>query len=269
MFKMIPKFKNTIQIVKSYGIKRCLFNYFSILISDACVVSFRKSGRTWLRVMLAKILSLKHDIKNLGLEVHLMTLFKSAPNVFFSHGGSTANLDFRKLLKRKKIILLVRDPRDAIVSLFHNHTKRTVLYKEGISEFIRKPDGEFKKMIVFMNNWAEEVKNRKQGLLLIKYEDMQKDIYKELKKVLNFLNINVDDTIIDEAVRYGSFENMRKMETSGAFKDARMRPRNIDDENSYKTRKGRVGSYKEELNEEDISYLNTEIKTKLDPIFGY
>lgn len=269
---MIKKFKTALFILKTCGIKSCLSNYFSILISNACVVSFRKSGRTWLKMMLAKVFALKYGINKTSLEIQMMTLFKPAPNVFFSHGGSSVSnkkLDFRRILKRKKIIFLVRDPRDVIVSLFHDWTKRNIHYEGNISDFIRNSSFGVNKIIDFMNNWIAEGDKRKEDFLLVKYEDMQENSHKELTKILDFLNIKVNDQILNEAIRYSSFENMRKMELTGKFKDRRMRPENINDPNSYKTRKGKVGGYKEELSKEDITYLNRKVKENLNQLFRY
>lgn len=269
MFKNI---KSIIHTIKTYGVGSCFFNYFSILISDVCVVSFQKSGRTWLRMMLAKVLALKYNTEKIRLDTQFMTLFKPEQNVLFSHAGCTQNndrLDYRKIFKNKKIIFLVRDPKDEIVSLYHDHTKRNFWYKGHISNFIRDPKWGLKKVIAFMNLWAEEMNRRQKDFLLIKYEDMKKDTHKELKKILNFLRIEADDKIINKAVEYGSFKNMRIMELNREFKDWRMQSGDIKDPNSYRTRKGKIGSYKEELNKKDIEYLKKEIKEKLNPIFKY
>lgn len=269
---MLKKVKSAVYAIKSYGLKKCFVRIFSVLISDAYIVSYKKSGKTWLKVILAKVIALKHG-SEMKLDTHLMSLFKSTPNIMFSHAGSTKKnniliLDFGKLLKRKKILFLARDPRDQIVSLFHGTTKRTFLYKGNISKFIRDSELGINKLIDFMNYWAKEI-DKKEDSLIVTYEDLRKDTNKELKKILDFLKINVDDNIIDEAVNYSSFNNMRKMELAGTFNDFRMLPVNKKDSNSFKTRKGKVGGYKEELSKEDIAYLDKEIKEKLNPIFGY
>lgn len=273
--------KSVIRAIKGYGIKSCFNNVLSILISDACVVSFLRSGKTWLRLMLAKVISLKQGNKKINLDLHFMTLFKSTPNILISHGGCTyilhagqdhnSNMLFlRNMFRKKKMILLVRDPRDIIVSLYHHHTKRYSFYKGDISTFIRDPEWGIKRIIKFLNFWAEEMDRRKKDyFLLLRYEDMKKDTQKELKRVFNFLGIQVSERIINEAVEYASFENMRKMELSKEFKDHRMRPKNDKDYNYNKVRKGKVGGYKEELKKEDIDYANKEIKENLRKELGY
>ncbi len=247
-------------------------NAFSYLVSDAHVVSYRKSGRTWLRMMLGRVISLKYNIPHDKLETQFMTLFKSAPNVVFSHAGCTKSdnkIDFRRLLKRKKIVFLVRDPKDDIVSLYNDYVHRAQSYTKSISEFVRDEKQGIMPLIRYMNGWVEEMERRSDDFLLVKYEDMKEDPARELKRVVRFLEIDVSDEVIADAVEYSSFQNMRKMEVQNTFKDARMRTKDTGNVNAFKTRKGKVGSYKEELSQEDITFLEQEIGAQLHPTLGY
>ena len=73
---------------------------------------------------------------------------------------------------------------------------------------------------------------------------------------------------INEAIEFGSFDNMRKMEINKTFKDKRMQARDKNNVNTFKTRKGRVGSYKEELSSKEIKFINEEVRS-LAPELGY
>ena len=59
------------------------------------------------------------------------------------------------------------------------------------------------------------------------------------------------------------------MEMAKEIKDYRMLPGDITDPNSFRTRKGKVGGYKEELNHDDMIYINKELNDKLNPFFDY
>ena len=74
---------------------------------------------------------------------------------------------------------------------------------------------------------------------------------------------------IKTAIEFGSAKNMRKMEEQKTFNDKRMLPANKDDPNSYTARKCKLGSFKEELLEEDLEYITNEMNSKLDSFFGY
>jgi len=274
LMEMEKKRNSVLYAVETYGLKSFLRNVFSIAISGAAAVSFQKSGRTWLRLMLGKVLSRQYGIKEIRLDTEYMTLFKPVHNILFSHAGCTKKdnkLNFQKIFRNKKLVLLVRDPRAVMVSLFHDHTKRNLWYEgNNQSEFIRDRDWGLAKLIKFMNGWAEEVKKRKEGeVLMIKYEGLYTNTAGELKKFLDFLGIKYTEDMISEAVQYGSVNNMRKMELAGTFKDRRMRPADIRDQQSYRTRKCKLGSFREELSKGDLDYIDEELRSKLNPMFGY
>lgn len=274
--------RSAINLVKSFGLRKCFFNAFSVLVSDVYVVSYMRCGQTWLRMMFIKALCLKYGFKTKSLETQFMTLFRSAPNVFFTHAGCTTVLkpggrhffnkqifEFIKMYKSKKIILLVRDPRDLIVSLYHDHSKRRVCYQGSISDFVRNRGLGLEKPISFMNAWADEMGKRKDDFLIVRYEDLKRNANKELRKIFDFLKISISNEIISKAVKFSSFENMRRMELEKSYKDHRMLPVDTKDVDSYRARKGKVGGYKEELCKEDIDYIGNYMFKRLNPVFGY
>ena len=260
--------------LKKYKLKSIISNIFSIYVSDYVIVSFQKCGKTWLRMMLSKVLSEKFNIKKIKLDLQYMTLFKKgAPNILISHGGSIKdnnNINFQKIFKNKKIIFLVRDPRDIVVSLYHGSRTRDKTYDGGnISTFIGDGNSGFSKIINFMNAWANDLQNRnRDNYIIIKYENLKKDAARELRRIFNFMELDIEDHYLHEAVNYGSFDNMRKLEVQQEIKDYRMLPGNLNDPNSFRTRKGKIGSHKEELSIEDIGYINQEM-LNLNPFFGY
>ena len=93
--------------------------------ADWLLLSWGKSGRTWLRVMLSRFYEQhfnlpKHEM--LGFD-NLHNANSGIPKIFFTHGnylrdytgrGYDSKVDFRG----KKIVLLVRDPRDVAVSQY-------------------------------------------------------------------------------------------------------------------------------------------------------
>ena len=98
--------------------------------SDVYILSFPKCGRTWLRMMLAKAFALidGEDVSD---------YFTSAPapdrnmRIIFDHedsGGLSAydalETDKTKY-KNEKVLFLVRDPRDVMVSYYFQMTRRT------------------------------------------------------------------------------------------------------------------------------------------------
>ena len=90
---------------------------------------------------------------------------------------------------------------------------------------------------------------------------MHKNPGEVLVRAIKFLGCDeVDEYIIRKAVEFASFNNMRKMEKDGFFKSGAMRPANINDDESYKLRRGIVGGYEYYLSEGDVKYIDQVIK---------
>ena len=172
--------------------------------------------------------------------------------------------------KNSKIIFLVRDPKDTIVSFYFQATKRRgQTHINNISELIRDDFLGIKKILKFHKIWYDNQKIPK-DFLLIKYEDLKKDTLGNLKKVMEFLEVkNLRDDLIENAVEFSSFERMKKMESSKQFKEkALMNPGNPEDKDSYKVRKGKVGGYVDYLSAEDIAYIDKAMEEIGCPFYG-
>ncbi|NEQ09159.1 MAG: sulfotransferase domain-containing protein [Moorea sp. SIO4E2] len=245
--------------------------------SDFFLISFPKCGRTWLRLMLGRVFQMHFKLKDANiLELDkLRELHPDIPKICVSHDDKpqwkkpdelvTSKAEYQD----KRVIFLVRDPRDAIVSNYYQKTKRRQAYDGSLSEFIREENGSFATLILFYNIWAE---NREvpQDFLLVRYEDIHRDRQKELRRMLHFLGLpEIADDLIAKAGEYAIFENMRKMEVENKFNSPRMSAVDPGDINSYKTRRGKVGGFKDNLSTADIDYLNCIMKESLSVFYGY
>jgi hypothetical protein len=83
------------------------------------------------------------------------------------------------------------------------------------------------------------------------------------------MGADFSDEEIEEAVRFGSFENLRKLETGGFFRQGGMTLRNPDDPNTFKVRRGKVGGYKDYFTPEQAGELEEIVATRLSPSLGY
>ena len=198
---------------------------------SAIVVSHPKSGRTWLRFMLDE----------LGLHLRY-----KHPN------GATVPADWQG----KKIIFLHRDPRDVLVSYWHQATRRQKLWNGSLSDFVRDPDLGMESVIRFNLDWKRTVDASDRGLTLA-YEDLHADAAAALQRIAQFVRgRDYADDDIARAVSKGRFERMREVERSGEgarLYGAILAPADPMDENSYKTRRGRIGTWTSELAPEDAA----------------
>ena len=76
---------------------------------------------------------------------------------------------------------------------------------------------------------------------------------------------------VREAVAFASFENMRKMEANSTFwlSGGRMRPRDRQNPQSFKTRRGKVGGYRDYFDDGEIAEIDRLVEEQLAPVFGY
>ena len=130
-----------------------------------------------------------------------------------------------------------------------------------------------------MNRWLEEWMPSAR-LHLLRYEDARRDPATAFSAALRFLlpTVALDEPALGRAVEISSFENMRRLEAGaeGAkgtelvtdLNKEALRPKNADDPDSYKVRRGKVGGYTDYLGAPDIDFLNRALE-KLDSRYGY
>ncbi|MCI0528819.1 MAG: sulfotransferase domain-containing protein [Nitrospira sp.] len=262
-----------LQMLKSLSLAKYAANHLKTRYrhskTDAYIVSFPKCGRTWLRVLIGKLLCEKFNLPdNIMLDTYRVTTAAGVLRTQVTHDSSAINVGYKyDQLPRdkrdyagKKVIFLVRNIKDVLVSCYFQATKRIGGHPTSISDFIRSDNYGAKKIVTFYNIWYE---NRMvpEDFLLLRYEAMHTEPDEALIKTMKFLGLDeVERSLVETAIEFASFQNMKKMEEVGFFKQGIMRPKNIDDQESYKVRKGEIGGYSAYLSEEDISYIDQVIK---------
>lgn len=245
--------------------------------AEFLIISYPKCGRTWLRLMLGRVFQNHFGLTNANLlELHaLAQLNPNIPKIWVSHDDKPQWKKPDELVtdkaeyQDKKVILLVRDPRDVVVSNYFQKTKRRQVYKGSLSDYLHEQLGSFDTILKFYNIWAEN-RTVPQKFLLVRYEDIHHNSYQELGIILEFLGLSeVTQQTIIEAIEYTSFENMRKMEIENTFNSPRLNPLDPQDPTSYKTRQGKVGGFSDYLSPAEIEYLNHKMNKNLSDFYGY
>ena len=273
--KEIERFRERLKL-RAYGGCRELFEQRD---ADIFIVSYPKSGRTWLRLMLGKYLADLSEIEFTELlEIYQLTdAAKNLPKIGVVHDGSSldgTNWKACRLKKNKafyknrKVVFLARDPRDVAVSYFFHCNRRAKAYQKGISDFLRDEKFGLPKIIRFMNIWAMNRAIPK-AFLLVHYEKLLANPAAELKRFIEFIGVKYDAGLVGKAVEFASFEKMREMELQGKFESDRLKPGCPGDPESFKTRKGKTAGYTDYLVGDDLEYANEMIKNNLSPFFGY
>ena len=244
---------------------------------DVHLVSFPKSGRTWLRLMIGKAIQEHFKLKCTDKEMtdlHPLAKYDKIPKIRVDHDDNPHYKSPKDVSLNKeaycysKVIFLSRDPRDVLVSNYFEMTKRQRLYCDDISNFLREDVGSIGALIKYYNVWASE-RNTPKDFLLVRYEDIHKNPKLELKKCLQFVGLDIDPQAIERAVKFATFDNMHNMEREGNFDAGSLKVNDKEDQESYKTRKGVIKGFNDYLSSEDIKFLDEKIESELSKFFGY
>jgi len=262
-------------------IRRRWSDQLALLDADAVVVSFPKSGRTWVRVMLSRLYRRHFGVA--GDELfefdNLHRLDARIPRILFTHDGEPWKLPQdlnpdKRMYAGAKVVFLARHPIDVAVSrYFHiQHRAEWIPHPEykamPIGEFVWAPLGGLPTIVAYLNNW-ERARADMRHSLMVRYEDFRAQPTDTLARVAVFLGLESSDAEIAEAVEYASFENLRKKEEQGVIPNHRLGARQEGNPDSLKVRRGKVRGYVDYFSAEAVTRMETFVRDQLSPAYGY
>lgn len=254
--------------------------------ADLFLLSPPKCGRTWLRVMLTHHWHQRWGIpasEVVGFD-NLHRLQPRIPRLFHTHllnePAPLRQLFGPAVTRGRPVVLLVRDPRDALVSL-HTHFRFRSSPREwrrfglrddpramSLAAFLRHSRIGLPAFVDLYARLAEWL-DRHPRCLLLRFEDLRSDPAGTLRRLLAFLDEPVEADAIARTVAFASIDSLRALEASGFFRAEILRPGNPDDPRSFKTRRGASGGWREEVPAGLQAALEEAIAGRLDPRFGY
>ena len=249
---------------------------------EALVVSYPRAGRTWVRAMLAHAFEHAMD----AFSAHPMDVTgwtrvePKLPRLILTHGRVNPRLHTpaslptdRSWASGHRVLLLARDPRDLIVSLWHERTHRIPLMRPHrapspmtMSELLRADEGGLRTVVAYYNIWARN-RGVPRDLMLVKYEHLINDAELECGRMLRWLGVPTAPGTVEEAVRATSFATLRRMETSGRLG---YKPTSglLGNDEAMIMRRGAPGGYHDHFTRADLDYAR-EVMATLDPWYGY
>jgi len=138
----------------------------------------------------------------------------------------------------KRVIYLVRDGRDVMVSYYHYNVSH---WGEGVNflDLIRGDKLLYGQWHKHVEAWLSNP--YKAEMIIIKYEDLVDDTVGELRRFCGFVGIKRDDSALEAVAKQACFENLRKKEIDYGLDDSHW-PK----ERPF-FRRGIAGSYKDEM----------------------
>jgi Sulfotransferase domain len=206
----------------AYGIKHTLGldrprYHLKVYPDDTFVVSFPGSGNNWTLCLIANLLQLESRATLLDIE-RLIPATDGQTRKFFRAMPRPRVIRHHESFdpQYKKVIYMVRDPRDVIISAYNSALERTDLdrgdpFMSFVAEFVSGARSA-------VGSWGENVaswvatRGNTPRFLLLRYEDMVSETTRELKRVAGFLGIPATTEHLAEAVNRSSVEDIDRLE---------------------------------------------------------
>jgi alcohol sulfotransferase len=235
--------------------------------------SYPKSGRTWLRFILANYFNQLFEFEA-GIDYNnVFTLFPNAggdplrgipayrhmtddriPLVAFFHSGYHPQYD------NFDVIFLVRGIHDTLVSNYFQVSNRLGVFSGDIKSFIRNTEMGVAGLIQYLNGWSDNLAKIKHRV--ISYEMLHDDTKNCASGVIRFLGLSCDDSALSKAIEASTFGKMKNIEIQHGFPNPNLQPK-AGDNNALRAREGKIGNYSQYLDAEDIRYIDEICDNKL------
>lgn len=164
-------------------------------------------------------------------------------------------------------IYISRNPLDIVASLSNHYLvdidEAIRIMGDSTYTFFRHTKGITSNIPELVGDWSMHVEswlNTKQlPLILIRYEDLLKKPVQTLRKIMEALKHSAPDLVLENAVKNHSFEKLMDQESKQGFREKVVGTRSF-------FRKGKAGTWKEELTTEQIHKVihdHREVMNKL------
>jgi hypothetical protein len=188
---------------------------------DTFIVSYPRSGNTWTRFLVANLVHLEPPVTFANIE-------RLIPDCEAMSSRYVKRVPRPRIVKSheyfdpryKKVIYIVRDPRDVALSYYdfsrkYRHIEDSYPLTRFVSDFVtgRLSSADW-------GTWGENVsswvytRNGRPEFLLLRYEDLLGNTASELSKVARFLGIETTPERLATAVERSSADRMRSLEAT-------------------------------------------------------
>jgi hypothetical protein len=186
---------------------------------DTFVVSYPRSGNTWTRFLIANLVFPSESVTFTNIE-------RLIPDTSSQSNRALKRTPRPRIIKShtyfdpryRRVLYIVRDPRDLVLSYYNFQRKYRQLaddypLADYVDDFVNG-----RLISAGWGSWGENVaswvytRQNHGGFLLLRYEDMQSDTERELKRIAAFLGLKPTPERLKQAVEASSPERMREME---------------------------------------------------------
>ncbi|KAI8036605.1 sulfotransferase 1E1-like [Drosophila gunungcola] len=241
--------------------------------SDVFVVTFIKSGTTWMQELAwlllnqidlngarnSDLLQRSPFLEESGLHpvaldsIATCDKIQSNPRLIKSHLPAQL-LPQEIWTQDRKVIYVARNPRDVVVSTFHYFTGLKIS-NCSLDDFV---DYFIADKVVFTTYWTHVIDfyrmRNEENVFFVTYEEMKRDLENVVRRLSRFLGCQqLSDSEMEKLVNHLSFKNMKG--SNFVNYTALQEYTNLNDNFQF-MRRGIVGSYKDELSSDSQNKIN-------------
>jgi len=227
---------------------------------DTFLVSYPRSGNTWTRVLISNLLSPEKP-------ADLWTINRLLPELEGATKRQLARMPRPRIIKSHfsfdprypRVIYIVRDPRDVVISEYHYQRKTRQIddrypMMEYVTRFIAG------KTCPEVGSWGQNVaswivtRDNDPGFLLLHYEILVSNTVGELARIAEFLGISATPERLAQVAELSSVDRMRKLEATQSHASSLMKNGRKD---VPFVRAAKSGNWRSELDEPMVEKIET------------
>jgi len=232
----------------------------TIFPDDVFLTSYPRSGNTWTRFLVGNLVHTEEPVTFLNVE-------RLVPDMYKHSDRYMRNLPRPRILKShevfdpryRRVIYIVRDPRDVAVSQYHWEMKQKSVQDEyPIEQFVpRWIEGIYWDRLA---NWGDHVtswlstRQGRDSFVILRYEDLLANAQAELVKVARLLGIEPAPERLARAVDLSSADRMKKLESTQGDKWVQTRYTRQD---KAFVRKAASGDWRSVLSAQSVKEIET------------
>jgi Sulfotransferase domain len=183
---------------------------------DTFITSYPRSGNTWTRFLVANLMHPERPVTFANIETII-------PDATALSSRALKRVPRPRLIKTheyfepryRRVIYLVRDPRDVALSLYNFRRKyRSLDDSCPIEQYVAErfvPGDLDVSWGEHVGSWLGTRMNRP-GFLLVRYEDLLQDAPRELSRVGDFLGVAAGTEALSQAIERSSANRLRELE---------------------------------------------------------